>query len=354
MRWMRTHARRRRVNALSSVLLTVCIATYNRASFLPATLHSIVRQLAGLDDVEVLVVDGNSTDATEAAVREIQAGCPHLKYLKLQAKGGVDKDFDIAVQNSAGRYCWLFTDDDLLKDGAIAKVRDAVLRGGDLFVVNAEVCDYDVRRVLKRSALPIDKDVTSDFAPAARETFFKLCGTHITFIGAIVIRKAAWTQASREAFYGSRFIHVGVISTLGDATRFTVMAEPLIQIRLGNAEWTNIAFRVWTQLWPGLIWSFGNLSDECKRAVCSPDPWKSVRTLVWYRAIGTYSMGQYADHLRAKPNSAYKAAALLIAWLPQWLVRGFFRVYAAARGDQLQMYCLGDGGRSRNSWFSKD
>jgi glycosyltransferase involved in cell wall biosynthesis len=335
-------------------LLSICIATYNRADLLVETLNSIVAQLDAYDDVEVVVVDGNSTDHTETVVMKLQSSCPRLNYIKLKEKGGVDKDFDIAVQSSSGLYCWLFTDDDLVKAGAVGKVRAAISNGTDLIVVNAEICDYGFHRVLKKSALPIEKDQEYDFSTSGRESFFKVSATYITFIDAIVIKKALWTEFPRNNFYGSRFIHVGVISTLSDSTTALVLAEPLIKIRLGNAEWSNISFKVWAQLWPNLIWSFSNLSVDCKKSICRFEPWKSATFLMWSRALGSYSNQEYKNQVSPKPNSVYKITALMISFLPQWVPRIIYFVYAIIRQDSLMIYHLRDGEKSKNSWFSTD
>lgn len=339
---------------MKSYLLTICIATYNRADYLGDTLNSIVCQIGTLDDVEVLVVDGNSTDQTESVVKSIQLQCRNLNYIKLKEKGGVDKDFDLAVQNSSGQYCWLFTDDDLLKTDSVDTVRSAILNGAELVVANAEICDYGFNRVLKKSALPISSDQTMDLSPLAREEFFKLCATYITFIGAIVIKKSLWTQLPRNNFYGTRFIHVGVISTLSDATKVTVLAKPLIKIRLGNAEWSNISFKVWTQLWPNLIWSFSNLSESCKKAICSFEPWKSITFLLWSRALGSYSRQEYKSYLSAMPLSVHRVTALIIASLPRLFPRLLYFGYATIRHDGLMLYHLKDGEASNNSWFSTE
>ena len=47
-------------------LLSICIATYNRANFIGETLDSIILQLT--EDVEVVIVDGASTDNTREVV----------------------------------------------------------------------------------------------------------------------------------------------------------------------------------------------------------------------------------------------------------------------------------------------
>lgn len=340
---------------MSQYLLTICIATYNRANFLATTLQGLVEQVNQFNDVGLLVVDGNSTDNTESVVTGFQSLCPHLEYLRLKEKGGVDRDYDIAVRHASGEFCWLFTDDDILKDDAISHVRDLLASGNhDLIIVNAEICDFHMKTVLKARALPIEHPLEMNFAASNRESFFKLCATHITFIGAIVIRKRLWDLASGESFYGSRFIHVGVISTLADSTRVLVASDPLIRIRLGNAEWSNIAFKVWVNLWPDLIWSFPNISDECKKQICLREPWKSPKILFWYRAIGTYSKSHYLEQIRDKPHSLSKLLAALIANMPRvvpWLT---FYLYAVLRRDVMKLYCLGDGGKSRNSWLSEN
>lgn len=340
---------------MSQYSLTVCIATFNRANFLATTLQCLVGQVNQCNDVELLVVDGNSTDDTESVVAGFQSLCTHLKYLRLKEKGGVDKDYDIAVRHASGEFCWLFTDDDMLKDDAISYIRSLLTNDKqDLIIVNAEICDFHMKTVLKARALPIEHPLEMNFAAANRENFFKLCATYITFIGAVVIRKRLWDSAPGESFYGSRFIHVGVISTLVDSTRVFVVPDPLIRIRLGNAEWSNIAFKVWVNLWPDLIWSFPNISDECKKQICLREPWKSPKILFWYRAIGTYSKSHYLEQIRGKPRSLSRLLAALIANMPHVIPWLTFYLYALLRHDAMKLYCLGDGGKSMNSWLSKE
>src|SRR4030042_4622527 len=108
-------------------VISSCIATYNRGQFIGETLDSIVPQLA--DDVELLVVDGASTDNTENVVRRYIDRDFRVRYVRLPAKGGVDQDYCRAAELARGDFCWLFTDDDLLKPGAVAAVKAAINEG---------------------------------------------------------------------------------------------------------------------------------------------------------------------------------------------------------------------------------
>ncbi len=56
--------------------LIVQIPCLNEEETLPATIAAIPRQIDGIDQVEILVIDDGSTDATSAAAR--QAGADHL------------------------------------------------------------------------------------------------------------------------------------------------------------------------------------------------------------------------------------------------------------------------------------
>ena len=94
------------------VRLSVCIATLNRAPLLERMLDSIVSQ-AG-EEVEVVVVDGASTDDTPRVVADVQRRFPRLRCLRLAEKGGVDRDYDRTVELASGEYCWLLSDDDIL------------------------------------------------------------------------------------------------------------------------------------------------------------------------------------------------------------------------------------------------
>ena len=104
----------------TDIKLSICIATYNRCNYIAQTLDSIILNLN--NQVEIVVIDGASTDKTEQVVSHYVNNYSNVYYYKLESKGGVDVDYDIAVQKSNGKMCWLFTDDDLMKKGSIEAV----------------------------------------------------------------------------------------------------------------------------------------------------------------------------------------------------------------------------------------
>src|SRR5262245_44458385 len=94
------------------VKLSICVATRNRAAFVRETVINILRQVT--PECEVVVVDGASTDDTESVLKTIVEHNDNVRYFKLDKNGGIDRDFDRAVELANGEYCWLMPDDDVL------------------------------------------------------------------------------------------------------------------------------------------------------------------------------------------------------------------------------------------------
>ncbi|MDP3047043.1 MAG: glycosyltransferase family 2 protein [Chloroflexota bacterium] len=308
------------------IRLSICIATLNRGAFIGETLESIIRQAT--DEVEIVVVDGASTDNTEEVVRGFQQRWPRLNYLRLPEKGGVDRDYDRAVVLAKGNYCWLMSDDDLLTPGAVSAVLAAAGRGFSLVIVNSEVRSADLSSVIVPRLVPL----STDRAYGARDMAALLSDTaaYMSFIGCVVIRRELWVARERERYYGTEFIHVGVIfqSPLPDGA--LALASPGISIRAGNASWTGRYFEIWCFKWPGLIWSFPGYPDEARRRVCPREPWRAVKILLVLRAKGAYSACEYARWLpprlhRRRARLVARAIALLPGVVTNAAVLAYFR-----------------------------
>jgi abequosyltransferase len=321
------------------VELSICIATYNRAAFIGRTLESIIRQLE--DGVEILVVDGASPDNTCEVVDGYVRECPRVRYVRLPEKGGVDQDYDRAVTMAHGRYCWFFTDDDILKPGAVKAVLAAIARNYAVVVLNTECRTLDLSGLLieRRMAATRDRDYGDD--PTDREQFFRDVASNLSFIGALVIERDLWLSRERAPYYGSAFAHVGALFGSPFPGRTFVLAEPWVTIRLGNSEWVGRRCEIWLISWPTLIWSFGQFSDASKAVVCRRHPWKRLRTLLLYRAIGAYSFEKYLRLLH--PILGRRSEGLLpalAAVMPVSLARILVDSYCSLRRDHVTPYML--------------
>lgn len=302
--------------------LSICIATRNRAGFIGATLESIASQLE--PGVEVVVVDGASTDATAEVVSAVAGRHPAVRYFREPVNSGVDGDYDKAVGYAAGRHCWLMTDDDLVAPGAVARVLSRLEPDLDLLVVNAEVRDHDLGQVLAPHRLGFGDD--RSYA-AGDDRLLADTGDGLSFIGCAVVRRELWLSRDRRAYYGSLFVHVGTLfqARLG---RARALGEPAVRIRYGNANWRPQSFEIWALKWPRLVWSFGAWGEAARARVCPPEPWRTLPFLLVFRATGAYGLAEYRRLLADRPLPA-RLPALAMALVPGAIANAAASLYCA-------------------------
>jgi glycosyltransferase involved in cell wall biosynthesis len=323
--------------------LSICIATYNRGRFIGETLDSILIQME--PGVEIVVVDGASPDNTPEVMAPYVLRYPEIRYIRELENSGIDADFDKAVGYAKGDYCWLMTDDDLLQPSAIATVLSA-LGEDDLIIVNAEVRNVDLSVVFENQRLVFDADRA--YHKADSEAFFADTAAYLSFIGCVVIRRACWLSRNRSDYYGTVFIHVGVIFQNPPIENVKVIAEPLIIIRYGNAMWTPRSFEIWMFKWPKLIWSFPDFSDTVKRKVCRREPWRSAKTLFHNRAVGAYSKAEFLRFWPSDTGKIERVIAYVLSIFPASLANFIMVFYFATLAGPAKM-ALHDLLYSRNA-----
>ena len=92
--------------------LSVIICTYNRARLLDACLQRILPQLKQTENVELIVVDNNSSDHTAEVVDRTWVQC---KYI-LEVKQGLSHARNRGLKESSGRFVAYLDDDALVSE----------------------------------------------------------------------------------------------------------------------------------------------------------------------------------------------------------------------------------------------
>ena len=123
--------------------LSICIPVFNFGSFLGETLDSILSQTT--NDIEVLIVDGASTDNTQEVVAARTATSPQLRYVRLEKRGGIDADLAASVALARGEYCWLFSGDDIMRPHAIQRALEWLCSNHDVYICKHTICDKSMR-----------------------------------------------------------------------------------------------------------------------------------------------------------------------------------------------------------------
>jgi len=302
---------------LSDQKLSFCIATYNRARFLNDTLRSLIAQAT--EECEIVVSDNASTDETEQVVSYYQSHFRRLRYFKQNINVGPDQNFDNAVALARGEFCWLMGDDDTLKPGSVSTILGALRPELSLILVNMEVRDISMSSVQIRRWLNINSDRM--YAPGETDRLFTDLNGRVGSVSNIIIRRSIWINRERERYYGSMFIHTGVLFQEPLPGRTLVVAAPLINYRSGNVgRWFCDAPEIFLGKWPDVISSLA-ISDSAKRKVKVTKPWSHFYSLLILRSAG-YSLVEYRRWVRPRLISGYEAILpISIALVPRMLIK---------------------------------
>ena len=216
--------------------LSICIPTYNFGAFIGETLESILPQL--VDGVEVVILDGGSTDDTPDVVGSFAH--PAVRYHRQDMRGGIDRDLARTIHLAGGEYCWVFCADDLMKPDAIGHVLDRLGSDCDLYLCGFTLCTLEMRPLRDHPIARIDTDEEFDLssAPDRRRYFEKAHTTpaFFSFAGSLIVKKERWTAAGPdERFVGSLWAHVAqVLRMIPLGLRLHFITSSLLYKRTGN------------------------------------------------------------------------------------------------------------------------
>jgi len=203
---------------MNTIRLSICIPTYNFGDFIGETLESIIRQTT--DEVEIVIVDGASTDNTAGIVRDFQKRYSRLQYHLLDKKGGIDKDIAKTVEMAHGDYCWLLSSDDVLRDGAITRVLREIASGYDVYLCNRTECDINLNPVYNRSWLSRNTEDTV-FNLSSKSKLLRYfsqaisIGALFSYMSSIVVNRQKWNATGYdERFTGTHYAHAFRLFTL--------------------------------------------------------------------------------------------------------------------------------------------
>jgi abequosyltransferase len=188
------------------IRLSICIPTYNFGDFIGETLDSIAVNLT--EGVEVVILDGGSTDDTPLIVAQKQQQFPQIKYHPQGFRGGIDRDIAKVVSLAHGDYVWLFSADDIMKSGAVAKVLAATQSNRDVYLCEQTLCTLQMETIKEH---PIFTNISTptifDLGKADdRKKYFSDARTSeafFSFLSGPIFRRNLWAKADGipDSFY---------------------------------------------------------------------------------------------------------------------------------------------------------
>lgn len=233
---------------MNSLELSICIPTHNFGPYIGHTLESIIAQRDRR--LEVVILDGGSTDSTQTVVEELSTRYPFIRYLRQETARGIDRDLATTVANARGRYCWLMSADDVPMPGSIKRMLEEIASGYDAYLCNRIDCDVALKPVTTRYWLQSNcGDHVVDFLDETQLIRYfdnaRSLGAVFSYISSIVFSREKWqTVPSDENFAGTNYMHVNTLLQMLNANgSFKYIRDPLVLCRGGNDSFLGIGHK---------------------------------------------------------------------------------------------------------------
>lgn len=184
-------------------LLSICIPTYNRAEYLKNCLESISCQFDNPDIknlVEIVISDNNSQDNTFKISEEYRLKFSNIKYFKNQENIGMDANIENSIIKASGKYCWSIGDDDLIQNGALGPIINALLKK-DVALLTVDFFSFsDTKKSVKKINF---QSIFPEYSNSAEDFYNK--GFCQGILGIFIFNKDLWLKLDRtncEKYWG--------------------------------------------------------------------------------------------------------------------------------------------------------
>ncbi len=205
----------------TSVLLSICMPTYNQPNAARRVLESVLPQLT--PEVEIVVRDDSTNNETQKIVDEYVKKAP-IRYFHGK-RDGLDVAIIFLTEEARGKYVW-WLGDDSLAPGAIERVLELLKKFPDisLILVNFQIIGGEPFVAIKSTEDKFFRDRNE-----ALETNVNLLG----FISSNIFKrkKALSGIESSKKFIGSAFVCLYLIlHVLSQDGKFYFLQKPFILI----------------------------------------------------------------------------------------------------------------------------
>lgn len=178
-------------------LLTIAIPTYNRSNFLRNLLESIKANLQEIRlDVEILIIDNNSTDDTEKIVELFKQFYP-IGYIKNEENGGFNYSLKRIIEKYNGDFLWIIGDDEVLNFNCILQIINFLTKDVDLLGLNFEYTSNPIKTQTKVPVISLPPVISFE---ALSSKSYKRENILNTFISSLIMNREIVNRFDTELF----------------------------------------------------------------------------------------------------------------------------------------------------------
>ena len=235
--------------------LIIQIPCYNEEASLPITLNALPKQISGIDEIEILVIDDGSTDKTVEVAKA--NGVQHI----------------VSMPHNCG-----------LAKAFVAGINGALAQGADIIVntdADNQYCADDIEKLV-RPILNKEADIVIGTRPVSNISHFSLLKKALQKLGSWVMRRVSSTQVE-DAPSGFRAFSRSAALQINIFDNYTYTLETIIQARAKGLQLVCVPINVNPDLRKSKL--VRNMFDYIKRSVFT-----MLRMFIIYRPFRFFSI----------------------------------------------------------------
>ncbi|TAJ80675.1 MAG: glycosyltransferase family 2 protein [Gallionellaceae bacterium] len=212
--------------------ISVCIPAYNRAGVLPELLDSIVAQ--DFNDFEIVICEDRSPQREQIAevVNRYSSIHPGLiRYFENSENLGYDGNLRNLFEKSQGEYCLFMGNDDLMCEGALAKVAAALSRHPNIGVLLRSYAAFEGSPDnIVQTFRYFDQEL---FFPAGAQTISTIYRRSVVIPGMVIRREAALRSATTR-FDGTLLYQLYLVANILVEMNAVYLPDVIVLYRNGG------------------------------------------------------------------------------------------------------------------------
>ena len=316
-------------------LLSICIPTFNRKEYLIQALQAVIPQ-AKLFNIPIYISDNCSIDETEYVIQQLQQTEYNLIfYTKQQQNIGMDRNWFAVLEMSQSKYCWWLGDDDVILDGAIAKILNILEHDNniDLMVLNTQFITPDGVTHTNSQLLNIAQDLyCTDYLVCFSDYW------NVTYFGNVIINRLGILQQNYARFIGTFHAYSGAIwdyllqsHKLNHVNNIIILANQCVLLRTGEKTWSDSYVEVFYQAIPR--WSMLLLPEYSNVAnVNLKQHYANIlrnRRLMTMRLDNRLTINNYRDFMVGIPKRNYyhRIKIIIFSLMPKFIFKIIDKIY---------------------------
>lgn len=261
-------------------LLSVCIPTYNRSTFLQEALRNLLDNQKTCEFcVEILISDNCSTDETGSVVETYISKGLKCRYVHNEENIGPDANFVQCFNLAKGKYIWLIGDDDYLEPGALQIVCES-LENYEYGLVHIKLSNNEVLRTEYNKVSNFLSDIN----------------IMITFMSANIINRTVVSSIKGQDYFGTFLVQVPYY--IGAALAYTrnLILEANV-LSTGHNSAANGGYNFFTVF---MVNYFSIWREFIKKGYLSPKDYEYIKKETFER----FHLNYIYRHLIGQPNQA--------------------------------------------------